>query len=71
MRNVKGNFAMNLKLEVGQQVTRMLGGMIPMQLKVTDITDDKIICGAWQFCINSGVEIDEDMDSPASYIILP
>ena len=59
-------------LKVGDIVTRMLGGKIPLELKVTEITDDLIICGAWTFSKNNGAEIDEDLgwneETTGSYI---
>jgi hypothetical protein len=48
-------------LKVGDVVTRMLAGVIPMELKVTELKDDLIICGAWKFSKNNGAEIDEDL----------
>jgi hypothetical protein len=48
-------------LKVGDTVTRLLCGKIPMTLKVTAITEDKIICGPWEFSRDLGVEIDEDL----------
>ena len=40
-------------------VTRMLAGTIPMELKVTEVTDTKIICGPWEFDKATGAEIDD------------
>jgi len=59
-----------MKIEVGTEVERMLAGVIPMKLFVTEITDNKIICGAWEFDKDTGYEIDEDIDCIVSYIIL-
>jgi hypothetical protein len=50
------------KLKVGDVVTRLLAGIIPMQLKVTEITENEIVCGAWKFHPATGGEIDEDLD---------
>ena len=48
--------------KVGNKVTRMLAGTIPMILVVTEVTDDKIVCGWWEFDKVTGAEIDEDLD---------
>lgn len=59
-----------MKIEVGTVVKRMLAGEIPMELIVTEITDDKIICGAWEFDKHTGNEIDDYFSGIVSYIIL-
>jgi hypothetical protein len=52
---------MNLQdVKPGDFVTRMLCGT-PMQLKVSEVTDDRIVCGPWKFCKKTGAEIDEDL----------
>ena len=43
---------------VGSFVRRNIAGMI-MELKVTQITKDRIICGPWEFDRETGCEIDE------------
>lgn len=48
-------------LKVGDVVKRMLGGSIPMELKITKIDDKCIYCGPWKFSKNTGGEIDEDL----------
>jgi len=52
-------------MKVGDEVTRMLSGYIPMQLKVTEITETEILCGprdvGWRFDRKTGAEIDEDL----------
>ena len=48
-------------LKVGDVVTRMLGGTIPMRLSVSAITDRIITCSDWQFDKASGAEIDEEL----------
>ena len=48
-------------LKVGDVVTRMLGGSIPMKLSVSGITDRIITCSDWQFDRVTGAEIDEDL----------
>jgi hypothetical protein len=48
------------KIKVGDTVHRYLSSVeIPMDLKVTEITDEKIICGAWEFSKETGGEIDD------------
>jgi hypothetical protein len=47
-------------LQAGDKVTRYIAG-IPMELKVTEITEDLIICGPYEFCRKTGAEIDEDL----------
>lgn len=49
------------KIEVGDVVTRILAGEIPVKLKVTDIKDGRVICGAWEFDAKTGAEIDDDL----------
>ena len=61
---------MNIKIEVDTVVKRMLAGEVPMDLIVTEITDNKIICGAWEFDKHTGNEIDDFFDGIISYIIL-
>jgi hypothetical protein len=48
-------------LKVGDVVTRMLAGTIPVRLTVSAITDRNITCGAWEFDKATGAEIDEDL----------
>jgi len=57
-------------LKIGDKVTRMLCGTIPMDLKVTDITEDKIICGAWEFDKTTGVEIDDMIETQVSHLVM-
>lgn len=54
-------------LKVGDTVTRMLAGEIPIELKVTEVLQDKIICGAWEFCRSTGMEIDDDLGWGPTY----
>ena len=42
-------------------VVRLLGEAVKMKLAVTAITQDRIICGSWQFCRETGAEIDEEL----------
>ena len=46
-------------IQIGDKVTRLLGGCLPMVLTVTEVTDDRIICGDWEFSKHTGGEIDE------------
>lgn len=48
-------------IKIGDSVLRLLSGTIPMVLKVTDLTDELIICGDWTFDRKTGAEIDEDL----------
>jgi len=50
------------KTKIGDTVTRMLGGSIPMNLEVTKVTADLIVCGAWEFDRKTGAEIDKDLN---------
>ena len=49
-------------MKEGDKVTRMLAGCLPMELKITELTDDLVVCGPWQFDRATGAEIDEDLD---------
>mgnify|MGYP001549148454 CR=1 FL=1 len=61
-------------LNVGDMVTRMLGGTIPMKLPVSAMHHQIIICSAWQFDRATGAAIDEVLGwgppphLPGSYI---
>lgn len=45
---------------VGDGVFRFIGDSnSPMPLKVTAVTEDRIICGEWEFDKRTGAEIDE------------
>jgi len=48
-------------LKPGDTVVRMLAGEIPMPLKVTEVTEDLIKCGPWQFDRATGAELDEEL----------
>jgi len=64
-------------MKIEATVTRMLAGTIPMELTVTELTDDIITCGAWTFCRHTGAEIDEDLGwgppplRTGSYLVMP
>lgn len=47
-------------LKLGDQVHRMLGP-VPMLLKVTGLTPDRVTCGLWEFDRQTGAEIDEEL----------
>lgn len=46
--------------KVGVFAIRNMAG-IEMKLRITEITDDKIVCGPWEFDRETGAEIDEDL----------
>ena len=48
-------------IRAGDMVERLLCGMLPMQLRVSQVTNDRIICGAWEFSRANGAELDEDL----------
>lgn len=51
-----------IAVSVGDTVTRLLAGVIPMRLRVTRVSDGVIQCGAWTFDQETGAEIDEDLN---------
>lgn len=57
-------------LEVGSKVVRLLGGVLPMQMVVSSVTDKVITCQPvgttidYTFDRNLGYEIDEDLGWP-------
>ena len=50
-----------INVAVGDKVTRILAGVAPMVLKVTEVTATTIVCGWWTFDRETGHEIDEDL----------
>lgn len=49
-------------MKVGDKVTRMLAGRIPMTLIVTAIDDEFIhVGGGWKFDKTTGAEVDEEL----------
>ena len=48
-------------IKVGDIVTRMLAGSVPMELQVTAV-DEFIHCGPWKFSRKNGAEIDEELE---------
>ena len=53
-------------VKVGDVVTRLLGGVIPMLVNVTEITPAHIVCGPWVFDKQTGEEIDDDISCSVS-----
>ena len=52
------------EVRVGDTVTRLLAGSIPMKLVVSDVDEHLIYCGGpggWKFDRDSGVEVDEEL----------
>ena len=57
-----------MKIEIGDKLTRMLGGTLPMEVIVGSITEDTFRVGSadgkithdegWIFCSRTGYEID-------------
>ena len=47
-------------IKVDDVVTRNLVGVL-MKLTVTEVTDDRIKCGSWEFNKKTGYEIDEEL----------
>jgi hypothetical protein len=51
-------------------VLRMLAGTIPMKLSVTEVTEDRIICGGgWEFDRQTGMEVDDEFTITVSYLV--
>jgi len=63
------------QVKVGDVVVRYLAGELRMELTVTDVTHNRIICGDWEFDRMTGAEIDEMLGwgpppkSTGSYIV--
>lgn len=51
-----------VSVEVGDTVARYLCGTVPMKLKVTEVTEERITCGAWDFDPKTGCELDDYID---------
>jgi len=54
-------------IKEGDVIERMLAFLIPCYLIVQKVEGDIIDCG-WTFDRNTGLEVDEDLSTPASYI---
>lgn len=50
------------ELKTGDEVTREMFGKPIMNLVVTAVTDEQIVCGTWTFCRLTGDEIDEVLE---------
>lgn len=50
-----------IDIKVGDIVVRFIAGLIPQELKITEITDTLVKCGDWTFDLNTGAEIDNDI----------
>ena len=48
----------------------MLVGEIPSDLTITEVKDDLIICGAWKFDRDSGIEVDDDISCQVSHLVV-
>lgn len=55
------------QIKEGDVIERMLAFKIPMHLIVQKVTED-IIDAGWTFSRHTGIEIDDDIPSPVSYI---
>ncbi len=70
-----------LAIRPGDRVRRMLGGAIPIDLIVTDVTEDLILCGeagiGWSCDRVTGAEVDEEIawgprfGKTGSYLVPP
>lgn len=70
-----------LAIRPGDRVRRMLGGSIPIDLIVTDVTRDLILCGeagiGWSFDRVTGAEVDGEIGwgprfgKTGSYLVPP
>jgi hypothetical protein len=60
------------ELHTGDRVTRLLAGVIPMEMEIVEIKDGLLICaavqedgslfmGEWSFCQQTGGEVDPDL----------
>lgn len=61
-----------IEVQVGEIVCRYSNGVLLMALTVSEITEDRIICGPWTFDRSTGAEINEQLrwgpDNTFSYI---
>lgn len=48
-------------IKVGDKVRRLLGGVVPMELTVTEVDEKFIHCGDWKFSREGGYEVDEEL----------
>jgi len=54
-------------MKKGDVVIRNMFG-IRMELYVTDVTNDRIICGDWEFDKKTGAEIDDMLSGSPSFL---
>lgn len=52
---------------IGATVDRMVAGMVLMQLTITAIEDDLVVCGAWTFDRTTGAEVDDELGWGPAY----
>ncbi len=45
--------------EPGDFVMRMMAGVLPCPLRVSQLTSERVICGDWEFDRVTGAEIDD------------
>lgn len=51
-----------LLVKAGDEVTRVLAGVLKMPMKVSEVTKNEILtAGGWKFNRDTGLEIDEDL----------
>lgn len=48
-------------IKPGDVVTRLIGGVMPMELTVTAVDERLIHCGPWTFDRETGAEVDEEL----------
>lgn len=48
-----------IRVEVGDVVNRYMHESLLMQLTVTEVTEERIVCGDWEFDPKTGCELDD------------
>lgn len=48
-------------IAVGDTVIRILGRVVEMPLRVTELDDETVTCGWWTFDRATGAEVDEEL----------
>lgn len=59
-------------IKAGDIVTRMLAGILPMNLTISHLDEKFIYCGGkegWKFDRDTGFEVDEDIEGLVSFLI--
>lgn len=51
---------------VGDIAHRLICGALNQDLNISEVTEDRIICGPWTFDRRTGKEIDDDLSSSPS-----